>query len=110
MTLGVENGVVKFYFASDRSDLAAGAGGAFTEVVKGGKAGRKLRVSGFHDGSGDAAQNAELALERAKAVRQALKTAGVPASQIEMTQPAKAAEAAGTGSDAEARRVEVSLQ
>lgn len=103
----VENGVVKFYFASGKADLAVGAADALAEVVKGAKAGRKLLVSGFHDASGDAAKNAELALERAKAVREALKTAGVSATQIELKKPEQTA---GTGSDAEARRVEVSLQ
>lgn len=106
-SIKVENGVVKFYFASGKSDLAAGAADALAEVVKGAKAGRKLLVSGFHDASGDAVKNAELALERAKAVREALKTAGVPATQIELKKPEQTA---GTGSDAEARRVEVSLQ
>lgn len=102
----VENGVVKFYFASGKADLAAGAGEALADVVKGAKAGRKLVISGFHDATGDAAKNAALARQRAEAVRDALKTAGVSPEQIELKKPEQMA----GGSDAEARRVEINLQ
>lgn len=102
----VENGVVKFYFASGKADLAAGAGEALVDVVKGAKAGRKLAISGFHDATGDAAKNAALARQRAEAVRDALKTAGVSPEQIELKKPEQMA----GGSDAEARRVEINLQ
>jgi outer membrane protein OmpA-like peptidoglycan-associated protein len=103
----VENGVVKFYFASGRADLAAGAAEALADVLKGAKAGRKLVISGFHDATGDAAKNAALARQRAEAVRDALKVAGVSPEQIELKKPEQMA---GKGSDAEARRVEISLQ
>ena len=56
----VENGVVKFYFATGKADLAAGANEALADIVKGVAAGQKAVVSGFHDATGDAAQNAEL--------------------------------------------------
>ena len=103
----VENGVVKFYFASGKAELAAGAGEALADVVKGAKAGRKLVISGFHDATGDAAKNAALARQRAEAVRDALKTAGVGPEQIELKKPEQML---GNGSEAEARRVEISLQ
>lgn len=103
----VENGVVKFYFASGKADLAAGAGEALADVVKGAKAGRKLVISGFHDATGDAAKNAALARQRAEAVRDALKTAGVSPEQIELKKPEQML---GNGSEAEARRVEINLQ
>ncbi len=103
----VEQGVVKFYFASGKADLAAGASEALTDVVKGAQAGRKLVISGFHDATGNAAQNAELAKQRALAVRDALTAAGVAEGQIELKKPE---EITGTGPDAEARRVEISLQ
>jgi outer membrane protein OmpA-like peptidoglycan-associated protein len=102
----VEQGVVKFYFASGKADLAAGAGEALTDVVKGAQAGRRLVISGFHDSTGDAAQNAELALQRALAVRNAVTAAGVADSQIELKKP----EQIISSSNAEARRVEISLQ
>jgi outer membrane protein OmpA-like peptidoglycan-associated protein len=103
----IENGVVKFYFASGKAELAAGANAALADVVKGAQAGRKLVVSGFHDATGGAAQNAELAKLRAFAVRDALKAAGVADEKIELKKPE---ELKASGSNAEARRVEVTLQ
>ena len=105
----VEQGIVKFYFASGKADLALGASEALLDVVKGAQAGRKVAVSGFHDATGNAEQNAELAKQRALAVRNALTAAGVPESQIELKKPEQVA-ASGAASDAEARRVEISLQ
>ena len=106
-SIKVEQGVVKFYFASGKADLAPGASEALADLVRGAQAGRKLVISGFHDSTGDADQNAELAKRRALAVREALKTAGVTDEQIELKKP-EAVEA--KGSDAEARRVEITLQ
>jgi len=103
----VEQGVVKFYFASGKAELASGATEALTDVVKGAQAGRRLVISGFHDATGNAAQNAELARQRALAVRAALIVSGVPESQIELKKPEQVT---GSGSDAEARRVEITLQ
>jgi outer membrane protein OmpA-like peptidoglycan-associated protein len=102
----VENGVVKFYFASGKSDLAPGAVEALADAIAAGKAGKKLVISGFHDSTGDPAKNAELAKSRAFAVRDALKTAGVAESGIELKKPETAT---GSGNNAEARRVEVMI-
>ena len=103
----VEQGVVKFYFASGKADLATGANEALADLVKGAQAGRKLVISGFHDATGGAAQNAELAKQRALVVRDALLAAGVDESRIELKKPEQVT---GTGSDAQARRVEITLQ
>lgn len=103
----VEYGVVKFYFASGKAELAAGAGEALADLVKGAQTGRKLAISGFHDASGSAAKNAELAKLRAFAVRDALKAAGVAEQKIELKKPEQMTASA---SDAEARRVEVALE
>lgn len=102
----VENGVVKFYFATAKADLAAGANEALADVVKGVAEGKKAIVSGFHDATGDAALNAELAKQRALAVRDALKSLGVPEDKIELKKPE---ETTASGTNAEARRVEVVL-
>ncbi|MFS2032903.1 OmpA family protein [Polaromonas sp. CT11-55] len=102
----VEQGVVRFYFASGSADLAAGAVDAMTDLVKAAKDGRTLVISGFHDATGDTVKNAALARQRAVAVREALKAAGVPERQIELRKPEQLA----GGNDAEARRVEISLQ
>ena len=103
----IESGVVKFYFASGKADLAAGAGDALLGVIQEAKAGRKLVISGFHDVTGDAGKNAELARLRALAVRDTLKAAGVTEQQIELKKPEQIT---ASGSHAEARRVEVNLQ
>ncbi|WP_156909381.1 ammonium transporter [Ottowia thiooxydans] len=82
------------------------------EAVKGAAAyvaansGAKLLVSGYTDTSGDPAANAELAKNRAFAVRDALKGAGVPEAAIELKKPEETAKA---GSPDEARAVEILL-
>lgn len=102
----VEDGVVKFYFATAKADLVPGAEEVLADVVKGVAEGKKAVISGFHDATGDAARNAELAKQRAFAVRDALKALGVPEDRIELKKPE---ETTATGSNAEARRVEVAL-
>ena len=64
-SIKVENGVVKFYFATGSAGLATGANEALGDVVKGIGEGKKAVISGFHDATGDAAVNAELAKNRA---------------------------------------------
>ena len=100
----VENGVVKFYFATAKADIAAGAKEALADVVKLGNQGKSLRISGFHDATGDQARNEELAKQRALAVRDTLVGLGVVADKIELVKPELLT---GSGSNAEARRVEV---
>ncbi|WP_298213204.1 OmpA family protein [Acidovorax sp.] len=102
----VENGVVKFYFASAKAELVPGANEVLVDVVKGVAEGKKAVVSGFHDATGDAALNVELAKQRALAVREALKALGVAEDRIELKKPE---ETTASGSSAEARRVEVVL-
>jgi K(+)-stimulated pyrophosphate-energized sodium pump len=103
----VEGGVVKFYFASAKAELASGASGALADVAKGVAGGKKAVISGYTDASGDAAKNAELAKQRAFAVRDALKAAGVAEDTIELKKPETIT---ASGGMAEARRVEVALQ
>jgi outer membrane protein OmpA-like peptidoglycan-associated protein len=102
----VENGVVKFYFASGKADLAAGALVALGDAIAAAKSGKRLVLSGFHDATGDPAFNAELAKQRALAVRDALVGAGVAETSMELKKPEQTT---GTGNDAEARRVEVMI-
>ena len=103
----VDHGVVKFYFASGKSSLAAGAADALGQVVKEVAAGKRAVVSGFHDATGSAAANAELARQRALAVRNALQSLGVAGDKIELKKPEQLQ---STGSNAEARCVEVAVQ
>ncbi len=65
----------------------------------------RLSISGFHDKTGDIAKNQELAKNRAKVVKDLLRSAGVPEDRIMMQKPA---ETAGGSDDKEARRAEVS--
>ncbi len=103
----VENGVVKFYFASGKADVATGGAAALADVIKAVAGGKKAVISGYHDASGDPAKNAELAKQRAMNVQAALKAAGVADDKVELKKPEQAKV---DGPAAEARRVEVSVQ
>jgi ammonium transporter, Amt family len=95
-------------FESGKSGLPAGskvAIDAAATLLKG-KADSVLTVSGFTDKTGDAATNAELAKQRAFAVRDALKAAGVADDKIVLQKPDAVMVA---GSPEEARRVEIKL-
>lgn len=105
-SIRVVDGVVNFYFATGSADLAPGAAEALAAVIKGVESGRKAVVSGFHDTTGDAAINEQLAKKRAETVRDVLVGLGVPAAKVDLQKPAVTA---GTGNNAEARRVEVKL-
>jgi outer membrane protein OmpA-like peptidoglycan-associated protein len=100
----VENGVVKFYFATGKAELAPGALAALTDAIAAARGGARLVLSGFHDATGDPASNAELARQRALAVRDALLGAGVAEASLELKKPEVST---GSGANAEARRVEV---
>lgn len=104
----VENGVVKFYFASGKSDIAAGAEKATEEVVAAAKAGKKLVISGFTDSTGNAAANARLSKRRADAVQAFLIKKGVKKTSITQRKPENSV--GGQGNNAEGRRVEVKIE
>jgi outer membrane protein OmpA-like peptidoglycan-associated protein len=104
----VEGGIVKFYFASGKADLAAGAKEALAAVVQAAAQGKTLVLSGFHDSTGSAELNAELAKQRALSVKAVLVELGVPEGQMSLKKPENIEMAAGA--DAQARRVEVSIE
>ncbi len=106
-SIRVENGVVKFYFGSGSADLAPGAAEALGDVVMGVAAGKKAVISGYHDATGDPAKNEELAKQRALAVRGALSALGIGDDKLELKKPVVTT---ADGSNAEARRVEVTLE
>ncbi|WP_219220271.1 OmpA family protein [Variovorax boronicumulans] len=105
-SIQVVGGVVNFYFATGSADLAPGAAEALAVVIKGIEGGRKAAISGFHDTTGDAKINEELAKLRAQTVRDVLVGLGVPADKVELQKPVVGT---GSGDNAEARRVEVKL-
>lgn len=94
------------YFGSGQADVAADADAALAQAVQAlaGAAGKKVLLSGYHDSTGDPAQNAELAKQRAKAVRAALVARGLSVEQVLLRKPEVTT---GGGSDQEARRVEI---
>ena len=103
----VENGVVKFYFATGSAEVAPNAREALADVIKAVQSGNTVLVSGYHDATGDAAKNAELAKQRAVAVGDALKAAGAPEDKIELAKPEQTQ---ADGPAGEARRVEVKVK
>mgnify|MGYP001106676133 CR=1 FL=1 len=103
----VENGVVKFYFATASAEVAPNAREALADVIKAVQSGSTVLVSGYHDASGDPAKNAELAKQRAMAVSDALKAAGAPEDKIELAKPEQSQ---ADGPPSEARRVEVKVK
>jgi len=101
--------LANFYFEVDQSELPVAREGSLESVIEYLKANPTAvaTVSGFHDPTGDAAYNEELAKNRAITVRDAMMAAGVPESQIEMVKPIVTT---GGGDLAEARRVEVAIR
>ena len=69
------------------------------------RADAKVALSGYVDATGNAAQNAELAKQRAVAVRDALTAGGVAADRIELRKPGQIT--AGQVDKNAARRVEI---
>jgi K(+)-stimulated pyrophosphate-energized sodium pump len=99
--------VVKLYFIVGKADLPADAAAKLSPLADKAKAGSsKMKISGFHDATGDLAQNQELAKQRAIAVRDYLKSVGIAEDKIELAKPELTQ---GSGDNAEARRVEVSI-
>jgi outer membrane protein OmpA-like peptidoglycan-associated protein len=96
------------YFASGSAGIAADAGVALAAIrdAAAGAPGKNLTISGFHDATGGAALNAELAKQRAKAVREALVAQGVDRARLVMRKPELTT---GGADDQQARRVEVRL-
>ena len=105
--LGAADGRVYFELASDA--LPTDAQAELGRIADAARAdpGKVVLISGFHDESGDAAKNADLAKSRAFAVRHALEADGVARERLVMDKPRVTA----GGADArEARRVEMRLR
>jgi len=101
--------LANFYFEVDQSELPVAREGSLESVIEYLKANPTAvaTVSGFHDPTGDAAYNEELAKNRAMTVRDAMMAAGVPETQIDLVKPIVTT---GGGDLAEARRVEVAIR
>jgi outer membrane protein OmpA-like peptidoglycan-associated protein len=101
--------LANYYFEVDQFALPVAREGSLEAVIEYLKANPTAvaSVSGYHDPTGDAAHNEELARKRAQAVKDAMTAAGVPDSQIDMVKPIVTT---GSGDMAEARRVEVAIR
>ena len=73
---------VKIYFEVGKQELPLDAPQQLAAVVDAARANpdKMIDISGYTDATGDPVKNEELAKERAKAVREALKAAGVAES------------------------------
>jgi outer membrane protein OmpA-like peptidoglycan-associated protein len=101
--------MARLYFELGKAELPADALTQLTPLITAARDNSAARwvISGFHDASGDAAANAELAKQRAFAVRDLLVTAGVSTQSIELSKPAVTM---GGTDPREARRVDVTLR
>jgi len=72
-----------------------------------GEAENTIVISGYHDATGNAQQNADIAKQRAMNVRDAIKAGGVADDRFDLQKPAVTE---GSGDNKEARRVEVSVK
>lgn len=96
---------VSVHFEAGKSTLDAEAMRLLKGLVPAMKGGRNpIDVTGFADTSGNRAANIELAKNRAIAVREALIAEGLPADRVRLQAPR---EVTGSGSDRDARRVEI---
>ena len=101
--------LAKIYFEPGSAELPAAAAEAVAVagVALGqAPASAKLVLSGFHEATGDPAKNAELAKQRAKALRAAFVVAGLEDSRVLLRKPESTQ---ANGKAEEARRVEVRL-
>ena len=96
------------YFEVGSAELPADVATTLDGIVVYARAnpGAKLAISGFHDMSGSQYANAELAKNRALAVRDALQNVGIGEERFELRKPELTT---GSGDPAEARRVEVTV-
>jgi outer membrane protein OmpA-like peptidoglycan-associated protein len=112
VTTGERNGkpMLTVYFDTGKSDVTNDLEAAAANVKKyvEDNPGAKLAVSGFNDPTGNAAANAELSKNRAKAVKAALEKLGIPAASVELVKPAETTDTSGDNTNA--RRVEVTVQ
>ena len=95
----------KIFFPSGKADIDAAGGDAIKVAANAlaANSAAKLDVSGFADSTGNQDQNMELAKQRALAVRDALKAAGVAEDRINLKKPEFVVGAAS----ADSRRVDL---
>ncbi len=106
-TPGSTANAVSIYFASGQAALDTAAQRSLrTAAAAYVGIGTQIVVTGYADKTGNAAANVELAKKRAVAVRDELVKLGVESRRIRLAPPA---EITGSGSDDQARRVDISV-
>jgi outer membrane protein OmpA-like peptidoglycan-associated protein len=101
--------LAKVYFSVDQFAPPADVNLTLKPIVEylNANPGTQALISGFHDPTGNREANLELAKNRAKAIREELKGAGIAEERAILEKPQ---ETTGSGTDPEARRVEVSIR
>lgn len=109
-TVGTAEGATLF-FAVGSATLPADAAPSLATLVAALNAHpeAKVTISGYHSAAGELANNQELAKQRAFAVRDALKSAGIDEGRVVLEKPVSA-EANLSGESPQARRVEVAVK
>ncbi|MDB4214768.1 OmpA family protein [Burkholderiaceae bacterium] len=95
---------IELYFPVGSAILEPGVDKALSTFVVAAKTGQRIQIAGFHDAVGDARFNRALAKRRAEAVMVHLLALGVPKAQLAVREPTMTQ---GSGSEAQARRVEI---
>lgn len=97
------------YFDSGKDRMPDEAAARLASLLAPARAdpGRQIVISGYYEASGDPSFNAELARQRAYAVRDFFRAAGIAEERLVLDEPQQAAD---DPDDREARRVEVVLQ
>lgn len=105
----VGEALAKVFFGSGQATLNEADKAIVAKTIEAlaGKADAIVLLSGFHDASGDPALNAELAKQRAVAVREALLAGGVAPERVKLRKPESTL---GGGTAEEGRRVEIRVQ
>lgn len=98
------------YFDTAKFDVKEKGLADIKALVAAAGASSKFAISGYHDARGDPAYNAQLAKDRAMAVRDVLKAAGVAEGNIDLRKPQVTSGGEHLGADPEARRVEVTVE
>lgn len=93
---------VSVYFDTAKTDVSPEivAAAATLKAYLDNHSGSGLAVSGYNDPRGDAAMNAELSKNRAFAVRNALVTAGIPESNVDLIRPEETTDTSATQTNA----------
>lgn len=83
----LENGQLKFYFATGKAEIANNANDRAHEIIEAAKQGKKLGISGYTSSEDNPTVNAKLSKERGRAVKNFLVSNGIPERQIDFMKP-----------------------